>query len=389
MEIPKTLLDRISALEAENTQLKATAAIKAEEAKVLAYQESQTIFKTIFEESRLGNKIINSDLTILEANAALVSLLGFTTKEEIVGTRILEYAPEFRRKDWTILQEKLWQHATPSFSLETCLLKRDGNIVWCQVTSILFQDRGETLGYTIIEDITEQHNLRLQKEQFISVASHELKTPITSLKAIAQLINKFLKADGITNERLLKLGKDADRQISRLIHLVNDLLSSTKLDQGQLSLNRTFFTLSDVIDGCCSHVQLENQYRLVFSGNHEVEVYADEHKIDQVIINLVNNAVKYAPASKDILVQVESIPGFTKVSVIDKGNGIPAESLPKLFTRYYRVEQNTFTPGLGLGLYISSEIIKRHGGEMGVESEIGKGTTFWFTLPDKKKEEMI
>jgi PAS domain S-box-containing protein len=384
MEENEKLKSDIKALEKEITELKAAATLAKKEAKELAYQESRTIFKTIFDSSRLGNKIINRDLVITEVNDALVKLLGFSSKDSIIGTRILEYSPEDMRQDWMDLQEKLWDKAMPSFSLETCLIRKDGAVIWCQVTSILFVDKGETLGYTIIEDITEQHHLRLQKEQFISIASHELKTPITSLKGLNQLMNKLLKVDGKVTERLVKLGRDSERQITKLIHLVDDLLSSTRLEQGQLSLNRSFFVMSDIIDNCCNNIQLNDRYKLIYHQDTKQEVFADEHKIEQVLVNLINNAVKYAPQSTDIKISVDKIDGFSKVSVTDYGAGISQESLPKLFERYYRVDGNRSTSGLGLGLYISSEIIKRHGGEMGVESTIGAGSTFWFTLPDAR-----
>src|SRR5471030_191910 len=124
-------------------------------------------FETVFENSLVGNKIISSDLKIKQVNPALVRLLGYDTKEDLIGTRILDYAPPHCHRDWKLLQEKLWKKLMPSFSLETCLLKRDGTLIWCQVTSILFEDNGETFGYTIIEDVTEKYHLKLQKEEFI------------------------------------------------------------------------------------------------------------------------------------------------------------------------------------------------------------------------------
>lgn len=123
-------------------------------------KESQDRFQTIFESSSLGNKIISSDLKILQVNPALIALLGYSSEQDIIGTTILDYSPLDHRQHWQTLQEQLWTHACSSFSLETTLIKKDGSIIWCKVISILFQDKGETLGYTIIEDITNQHQLR-------------------------------------------------------------------------------------------------------------------------------------------------------------------------------------------------------------------------------------
>lgn len=349
------------------------------------FKESHDRFSKVFELSRLGKKIINSDLEILQANQSLVTLLGFETKAQIIGTKIFDYAPEDRRADWRFLQEKLWAKLTPSFSIETCLMKRDGSLIWCQVTSILIPEKGKSLGYTIIEDVTEQHKLRLEREEFISIASHELKTPITSLKATVQLMNRMLTGKVDKVAEVIKLGLNAERHVTKLMHLVQDLLSTTKIEQGQLALNKTLFTLSDVIDGCCSHINLGGDYKIVFQGDHSLKVFADQYKIDQVIVNLVNNAVRYAPESKDIIIKVEHIADHTKVSVIDKGPGIETKDQPRLFERFHRGNKpKSDNSGLGLGLYISSEIIERHNGQMGVESTIGEGATFWFTLPDAK-----
>jgi PAS domain S-box-containing protein len=319
-------------------------------------------------------------------NAAMVKLLGYNNKEDIIGKRILDFSPEGDHKHWQELQDELWQKSRSSFSLETTLIKRDGTRIWCHVTSILFPDQGKSMGYTILEDVTQKHELLLQKDEFLGIATHELKTPITSLKAALQLMNRMIKKEPAIPEKIAKLAHEAQLYTAKLTHLVEDFLNTAKLEQGKLSINKRWFPLSDVIEGCCNHVQLDRRHFVTHSGDLTIEVYADRHKIDQILVNFVNNALKYAPESEEILINVEQLPSFTKISVSDKGPGIPAEDVPHLFNRYYQInKEKNQSPGLGLGLYISAEIIKAHGGEIGVDSTIGDGSKFWFTLPHANK----
>ncbi len=157
-----------------------------------------------------------------------------------------------------------------------------------------------------------------------------------------------------------------------------------RIDNQEAPLNKSRFNVSKLLKACCSHIRVEGKYELLLTGNTQLEVDADEHRIEQVIINFVNNAIKYAPASREINICVEQVGEHERVSVQDHGAGIAAEKLPHLFDRYYQVNDsasNSAGIGLGLGLYICADIIKRHGGEIGVESEVGEGSTFWFTLP--------
>jgi PAS domain S-box-containing protein len=350
-----------------------------------AFQESQSRFRAVFEASRLGNKIIASDLKILQVNAALVKLLGYSEKEDILGKAILDYSPPERHDEWRHLQQQLWTHLAPSFSLETTLIRKDGSIIWCQVTSILFNDNGQTLGYTIIEDITEQYKLRQLKEEFISVASHELNTPVTSLMANMQLLNRIMDREECTSEQVRRLTRNAEKSAIKLGRLLTDLLNTTKIEQGQLALNRTTFPVAELAEACSNHVQQQGVYSLIVEGDQSLMVFADQYKIEQVLINLVNNAIKYAPKSLTITLKVEQIPSAIKFTIIDYGLGIEKTHQAKLFDRYFRLDRNEDSiSGLGLGLYISAEIIKRHQGEIGVESEHGKGAAFWFILPEQE-----
>jgi PAS domain S-box-containing protein len=349
-----------------------------------AYQQTQVRFRTVFENSRLGNKIITSDLKILQVNRALVAMLGYDRKEEIIGTFIMDYVPEGYQEHWKLLQSKLWHTKMPSFSLETCLRRKDGSTFWCQVTSILFLDQDDTLGYTIIEDISVQHKLKEDRENFISIASHELKTPLTSLQAYLQIMKGIIENETVISDKLIKISLSANQSITKLGALVNDLLDSTKISKGQLNLNVSRFTISKLVENCCTHIRSEGKYTLTYKGDADLKISADEQKLEQVLVNLVNNAVKYAPASKEIVVAVDELADKVRIAVIDQGNGISKDKLPLLFESYYQVKESSInTHGLGLGLYISAEIIRKHGGEIGVESEIGKGSTFWFTIPKK------
>jgi len=229
-------------------------------------------------------------------------------------------------------------------------------------------------------DVTHRRKALQQKDEFISVASHELKTPITSLKASLQLLYRMKdKPDPVTFAKFIE---QANKSLNKVSILVDDLLNGTKVTEGQLQLRKQVFSLQSLIDECCPHVRAEGTHQLISDGETQLQVNADPQKIDQVLVNLVNNAVKYAGASKPIRIHAKKVNDFAKISVTDQGPGISNEQLPHLFERYYRgIGANQLLSGLGLGLYICAEIIKKHGGQIGVESTIGKGSTFWFTVP--------
>ncbi|MGF7079825.1 ATP-binding protein [Mucilaginibacter sp. UYCu711] len=246
----------------------------------------------------------------------------------------------------------------------------------------LFDSEGNVYQFSgILQDVTEAFQLQVRKDEFISVASHELKTPITSLSASMQILQKLVKTDPASDKVPMFVNK-ASNNLSKLVHLLDDLLNVTKIQQGQLALNINRFDIVELIRDCTEHINPTNDYEFVFMGDEELMIYADYRRIDQVMINLIGNAIKYSPSSKRIEITVMHDDERATVCVRDFGIGINPQKLPHLFDRYYRVDSfgHQFS-GLGLGLYISSEIITRHNGKIGVDSEVGGGSNFWFSIP--------
>ncbi|TDO24279.1 hybrid sensor histidine kinase/response regulator [Pedobacter duraquae] len=229
-------------------------------------------------------------------------------------------------------------------------------------------------------DIEELKQLQQHKDDFISIASHELKTPITTLKASLQLLDR-LKDNLVSPMVPLLIGK-ANRNLEKVNTLIEDLLNATMANEGKLQIHKKMFNIRELIEESCDHVRSEGLYKINTDGVRNREVFADAIKIEQIIVNFVNNAIKYAPKSLEIIIHTEEIDRQLKISVTDKGDGIPQNKLANLFDRYYRVNAGeTQYNGLGLGLYISAEIIKQHHGTIGVDSELDTGSTFWFTIP--------
>jgi PAS domain S-box-containing protein len=266
------------------------------------------------------------------------------------------------------------------YQTEFRLLSKDGTYVWHLARAIPFYENGTIIKwFGTNTDINSQKLLEQHKNDFIGIASHELRTPITSVKASLQMLVK-IKNDP-SSELFSKLVERSNRGVQKTIDLLNDLLSVSRINEGQFHLKKHDFDLSKLLAANADNLQLGEARKIELRATLEITVNADENMVEQVIVNFINNAVKYAPQSKDITLLLERNGHMAKLAVKDSGPGIAAEKIPHLFERYYRVDHSGKQAGLGLGLYICAEIIHKHGGEIGVESELGKGSTFWFTLP--------
>ncbi|MFC4163943.1 ATP-binding protein [Epilithonimonas zeae] len=270
----------------------------------------------------------------------------------------------------------------PVFDYEIAVQPPDRDKFYLSINAApMFDSAGNLIGgIGTFMDVTARRLASQGKDDFISIASHELKTPVTALKASLQLLQRAttsLSAD--TRARLLE---QSVKSLDKLTKLIDGLLDTSRMDHGQLKLNKQSFIISELFEDCCSNFAQNTDQKITFEGDVDQEVIADHQQIGQVMVNFINNAIKYAPES-DILIKAEVLhKKEVKFSVRDQGPGIPEDKIGHLFERYYRTNyQGQKFSGLGLGLYICADIIKNHGGKIGVESEVGKGTTFWFILP--------
>ena len=348
------------------------------------YEESQERFKTIFERSQFGNKIIDSALTIIQVNATLQKMLGYSA-QELVGTQIIAYAHPDYIQPWRALQESLWTQQIPSFQMEACLNTKDGSPLWCQVTSIIFKDQQATLGYTTLEDISERKAMEETLAQqtdlinrdldnFIYIASHDLKSPIVNIEGLMLALTTNLAGELSLNEeqtRLLSLiGKASDK----LKSTIADLTEIARVQKEAIEVENValYPLIEEVFEGLGT---LIGQHPVQLSKRIEVgEVRFARKYLESILYNLLSNAIKYRSGERRLAVTIHTQRQgqHTVLEVADNGMGIAERHLPKLFTMFKRF--HTHVEGTGIGLYMVKRMIENAGGRIEVESRLNVGT---------------
>ncbi|RYE28380.1 MAG: PAS domain S-box protein, partial [Sphingobacteriales bacterium] len=278
-----------------------------------------------------------------------------------------------------------WKEALQNGKEYLCefrLLFKNGNYVWHLARALpLVQDGEIKMWLGTNTDIDLQKTNEQRKDEFISIASHELKTPLTSIKAFNQLMSKV--DDPSTVKKFVSRSADS---IERLEKLISDLLDVTKINAGKMSYNLASFDFNQMIHESIEAVQYTTTtHKIVLETEVDIFYTGDRFRLEQVMNNFLSNAIKYSPDADTILVNVLKKDNDLVVSVKDFGIGIAADKLDKIFDRYYRIDNMDMRfEGLGLGLFISSEILKRHNGSFWIESVHGEGATFSFRLPLKE-----
>ncbi len=308
------------------------------------------------------------------------------------GTRAT-WISQLHPDDQEILTEqtdRAFEQRATEFFAEYRIVTPDGKTRWISTrASIVYDQKKPTIPIRMVGvnlDITRSKEAEMHKDEFIGIVSHELKTPVTSLKAYGQVLQRRFSHEH--NFHAVQQLAKMDFQLDKLTSLIGDLLDVTKIEAGRLHLHLQPFDSKALIDEIIEELQPTTiQHTIVregrMSGEVPCKVLGDRERIGQVLINFISNAIKYSPEAKKIVVLLKDTQDRVQIGVKDFGMGVSEVDAKRIFERFFRAERpykNSF-PGIGLGLYISSEIIQRHGGRVWVESQLGKGATFWFELP--------
>jgi len=345
-----------------------------------ALEKSELIMKIAVESAGLG--IWDLDLrTRTVFSSSHIWIAGFPMEKSNyhLDEFLEQLVPEDRKK----LDEALAGPAA-HFSVILRAVWLDKSVHWIQLTGNVLRDENEqtvrVVGTTL--DITDRKELEQRKDELLSTVSHELKTPVTSIKAIAQLLEK--KFEPLGDRMTIDLIHKLVNQIKRLTNLIHDLLDASLIEGGRLQLNKNHFMFNELLEEVVSDVQrTTSTHEIVLHKCPPIPGFSDKERIRQVIINLLTNAIKYSPNADKIIVNLELNGKCVKCSVEDFGVGIAEEKQAQMFDRFYRVidDKHSGFQGIGIGLYISKQIITRLDGKIWFECKPDEGTIFAFEVP--------
>lgn len=367
-------------------------------------QESRSRVEIFFQNTPEAIAVVDQQLNIVAWNKKAEETFGYNA-EEIVGSASEILIPERYREQYRFavsfflktgfspvlnkaLERKVLNKNQEEFPIRITISKIKMKDQWFFMGFITDISNTKKMEEQLLRKETELLQSKLleeKKDEFLSIASHELKTPLTTIKAYAQIALKQAQKsfDGSILEYLEKI----NIHTNKLNYLITELLDVSKIHSGKLSLAETIIDFSSYLHDVIHSIQhVTPTHKINLEVNCVQKVCIDTLRIEQVITNLINNAAKYSPGKDciDISANVEN--GNVAVAIKDYGIGISEKNMKKLFSRFYRVEETSKSySGLGIGLFISKEIIKQHKGKLWVESEEGKGSVFYFSLPVYKK----
>lgn len=355
-------------------------------------EEDQVRLQAILQQLPVGVMLVDAESGTSTGNKHMERILGrksdgsLEKKSSYKSRYAYRSEKPIQQRDWPIVRALRKGETTTAEEME--YRRDDGKRLFLRVNAAPIKNKDKEIiaAVSTFYDVTQEKELEQRKDDFVNMASHELKTPITSMRLYIDLLLK--RIDTSNDERALKAVTSIKRQTEKLQELVNDLLDVSRLQTGKLQFKKETFDITALIEETIDVLQeTTKDHTITFQKKGKVMVLADRFRIYQVVTNLVTNAIKYSPSSEKIRITVTKENGKAVISVQDFGIGIAKEQKQKIFERLYQVtdpHEKTF-PGIGMGLYIAKEIVKRHRGRIWVEGEKGKGSIFFFTLPLKKE----
>lgn len=366
-----------------------------------ALHESERRFRRFVESNIIGITIDDMEGNIHEANDAFLSLVGYTRADLEAGRLrwTMLTVPEYRERNAHIIKNLIF---TGSFApVETEYITKEGRRVPALVGGTLFRlGDPRALGMCFILDLSARKAIEEQKDLFLSITSHELKTPLTALKGTLQLLQR--RAERLRRavesgsaevdlflKELTRCLTTSVRQVDVQTRLINDLLEISRITANTLELSMRRINLVSLVRQTVEDIRVTAPDRLILlelPRSLAVNVRADGQRISQVLVNYLTNALRYSPPDQPVQVGLTVQEREVRVWVRDRGPGLSQEEQRTIWQRFHRGKRRVYRDGdahkgLGLGLYISQRLIVQHGGQVGVESAPGEGSTFWFTLP--------
>lgn len=349
--------------------------------------ENEAFLSSIIQTVRESLLVLDADYKVLSANTHFLNSFKVTT-EDTVGKILFELGNhQWDIEALKVLLTKILPTNNPviDFEVEHDFPYIGKKIMLVNAYRIEFEGQYKDRILIAIEDITDKKEIDRRKDDFLSIASHELKTPLTTIKGFVQLLERMVPENA--SEKFIMTLNKVSVNVDRLNNLISELLDTSKIQSGNIEIHKDPFDIDKLIHDSVENLALATpEYNITISSNTQATILGDELQILQVINNLVSNAVKYSPGKDKVDIYCNRVGNFVKVSITDYGMGISQQDQSKIFERFFRARdiQKKF-PGMGIGLYICHEIIAGHGGTLWVESEIGTGSTFNFTLPIMKK----
>jgi PAS domain S-box-containing protein len=322
---------------------------------------------------------LSNDLKFLNVNPASQQLFGYSP-EDLLGRRLTDIVQK-ADQEATLTAIKETATGSQTATLENRIIHQDGalkDVLWS-----IYWSKAEQLYFCVAHDVTDRKELERLKREFFAMISHDLRTPLMSVQMDLGLLSAG--ASGPIPEKAQANVADAERNVSYLVSLINSLLDVERITDGKLELECRDFGLKELVDECINSVKslAANKNISIKASGVDLPAFGDESRLKQVLINLLSNAIKFSDKGKQIDVAAKSASNWIEVSVIDQGKGIPKEFQESIFDRFQQMEvaDATVKGGSGLGLAISKAIVEQHGGKIGVDSQLGKGSRFWFRLP--------